>query len=204
MNKPIYVLNGPNLNRLGTREPHIYGTHDARRGRGICAAAAAGSQPLEFRQTNREYELIDWIHEAIDKGAAHHHQSGGLFVHLDRHSRRAEDVPGSDHRTAHLQHPSSRDALPQVLRLARCDRDHRGPGSPGIQSRRPRRDGSRRSPRRRLKTLVNSGLSPDASPRPSPRRRACDKNSQPRRVSRDRRYSGTGRAGPSAWRGKLH
>ncbi len=67
--KPIYVLNGPNLNRLGTREPQIYGSTTLAQVEAICREAAGG-EPLEFRQSNREYELIDWIHEAIDHGSA--------------------------------------------------------------------------------------------------------------------------------------
>ena len=66
--KPLYVLNGPNLNRLGTREPHIYGHTTLVEVEAMCREAAGG-RPLEFRQTNREYQLIDWIHEAIDEGA---------------------------------------------------------------------------------------------------------------------------------------
>jgi len=68
MQKPIYVLNGPNLNRLGTREPHIYGTAtlaDIERN----VRVAAGEMPIEFRQTNSETQLIEWVHEAIDQGA---------------------------------------------------------------------------------------------------------------------------------------
>jgi 3-dehydroquinate dehydratase-2 len=67
--KSIYVLNGPNLNRLGKREPHIYGKTTLAQVETICRKAA-GACPLEFRQSNAEHELIDWIHEAIDKGAA--------------------------------------------------------------------------------------------------------------------------------------
>lgn len=66
---PIYILNGPNLNRLGTREPHIYGSTTLADVEAMCRAEA-GDQPIVFRQSNREYELIDWIHEAIDEGAA--------------------------------------------------------------------------------------------------------------------------------------
>jgi 3-dehydroquinate dehydratase II len=66
MTKPIYVLNGPNLNRLGTREPEIYGRTTLAEVETMCREAAAG-QPIEFRQSNREYEIIDWIHEAIDR-----------------------------------------------------------------------------------------------------------------------------------------
>lgn len=66
--KPIYVLNGPNMNRLGTREPEIYGTTTLKQVEDQCRKAA-GSHPIEFRQTNAEHEMIDWIHEAIDKGA---------------------------------------------------------------------------------------------------------------------------------------
>ena len=69
MSAPIYVLNGPNLNRLGTREPEIYGRTTLAEVEAMCREAA-GSHPLEFRQSNREYEIIDWVHEAVDREAA--------------------------------------------------------------------------------------------------------------------------------------
>ncbi|MEI4487556.1 type II 3-dehydroquinate dehydratase [Frigidibacter sp. MR17.14] len=64
----IYVLNGPNLNRLGKREPEIYG-HTTLAEVEAWSRDAAGAEPVEFRQTNAEHQLIDWIHEAIDAGA---------------------------------------------------------------------------------------------------------------------------------------
>ncbi len=64
--KPIYVLNGPNLNRLGTREPEIYGATTLAQIEAMCREAA-GARPVEFRQTNSEATLIDWIHEASDR-----------------------------------------------------------------------------------------------------------------------------------------
>ena len=66
--RPIYVLNGPNLNRLGKREPAIYGTTTLAQIEAQCRDAA-GAQPIEFRQTNSEAQLVDWIHEAIDAGS---------------------------------------------------------------------------------------------------------------------------------------
>ena len=69
MTRPIYVLNGPNLNRLGTREPHIYGSTTIAQIETMCREASDGT-PIEFRQSNREFELIEWIHEAIDKASA--------------------------------------------------------------------------------------------------------------------------------------
>lgn len=69
MTKPIYVLNGPNLNRLGKREPAIYGHTTLAQVEAMCRSAA-GETPVVFHQSNREYELIDWIHEAIDAEAA--------------------------------------------------------------------------------------------------------------------------------------
>jgi 3-dehydroquinate dehydratase-2 len=68
MIKPIYVLNGPNLNRLGRREPEIYGTTTLAEIEAMCRKAAA-SHPVEFRQSNAEHQIVDWIHEAIDRGA---------------------------------------------------------------------------------------------------------------------------------------
>jgi 3-dehydroquinate dehydratase-2 len=66
--KPIFVLNGPNLNRLGTREPEIYGTTTLTEIEQMCRNAAGG-YPLRFHQSNAEHEIIAWIHEAIDDGA---------------------------------------------------------------------------------------------------------------------------------------
>jgi 3-dehydroquinate dehydratase-2 len=68
MTKPIYILNGPNLNRLGKREPEIYGHTTLAEVETSCRAQAQ-NQPIEFRQTNSETQLIDWVHEAIDEGA---------------------------------------------------------------------------------------------------------------------------------------
>ena len=66
--KPIYVLNGPNLNRLGKREPEIYGTTTLAEVEAMCREAA-GATPVAFHQTNSEEKLIDLVHEAIDEGA---------------------------------------------------------------------------------------------------------------------------------------
>ena len=68
MNKPIYVLNGPNLNRLGEREPEIYGRTTLAQIEALCRQTA-GVHPVEFRQTNSEAQMIDWLHEAADRAS---------------------------------------------------------------------------------------------------------------------------------------
>jgi 3-dehydroquinate dehydratase-2 len=67
----VYVLNGPNLNLLGTREPSVYGdmTLSAIEARARRRGEALGIE-IEFRQTNHEGELIDWVHEALSRDAA--------------------------------------------------------------------------------------------------------------------------------------
>ena len=69
MPKPVYILNGPNLNLLGTREPHIYGSTTLAEVEATChqRAQTVGLE-IDFRQTNHEGQLVDWIQEAI--GAA--------------------------------------------------------------------------------------------------------------------------------------
>jgi 3-dehydroquinate dehydratase-2 len=71
MPKPIYVLSGPNLNLLGSREPDIYGKTTLADVRALCEARAkALGHAIVFRQTNHEGELIDWVQEAGRDAAA--------------------------------------------------------------------------------------------------------------------------------------
>lgn len=65
----ITILNGPNLNRLGKREPEIYGHTTLAEVEAWCRAAAEGEE-VRFHQSNAEYQIVDWIHAAIDDGAA--------------------------------------------------------------------------------------------------------------------------------------
>jgi 3-dehydroquinate dehydratase-2 len=69
MSGAIHVLNGPNLSRLGMREPEIYGRTTLAEIEAMCRAAA-GPRDVVFRQSNAEHQIIDWIHEAIDTQAA--------------------------------------------------------------------------------------------------------------------------------------
>lgn len=70
MAKTIYVLNGPNLNLLGTREPDKYGRASLAEVEQLCREAAERfGLSAEFRQTNHEGEIIDWIHEAAERKA---------------------------------------------------------------------------------------------------------------------------------------
>jgi 3-dehydroquinate dehydratase II len=71
MAKSVYVLNGPNLNLLGTREPQTYGHATLKDLERLCRdRAMLHKLELEFRQSNHEGDLIDWIHEAGAKKAA--------------------------------------------------------------------------------------------------------------------------------------
>ncbi|MGL4812018.1 MAG: type II 3-dehydroquinate dehydratase [Beijerinckiaceae bacterium] len=74
MHRLIYILNGPNLNLLGKRQPHIYGHTTLADVEAECRVIAAQHRlDLRFHQSNREYEIIDWIHEARET-------AGGIII----------------------------------------------------------------------------------------------------------------------------
>jgi 3-dehydroquinate dehydratase II len=70
MSKTVYVINGPNLNLLGTREPEKYGHATLAEVEKLCHQTAARHDlTIEFRQSNHEGEIVDWIQEAAAKKA---------------------------------------------------------------------------------------------------------------------------------------
>jgi 3-dehydroquinate dehydratase-2 len=78
MTDTIFVLNGPNLNLLGTREPRIYGTQTLSDiGATIEQRAKALKLKLDIRQSNHEGVLVDWLHEAMAKASAVIINAGG-------------------------------------------------------------------------------------------------------------------------------
>ena len=81
MAKPIYVLNGPNLNLLGSREPEVYGRESLDDVRARCERKAKDlGLSIDFRQSNHEGELVAWIQEARDK-ASGLIVNAGAFTH---------------------------------------------------------------------------------------------------------------------------
>ncbi|MEK4252645.1 type II 3-dehydroquinate dehydratase [Ureibacillus sp. FSL K6-2830] len=78
----LLVLNGPNLNRLGKREPEIYGLETLEDVKKRCVALAKEfNAELEFKQSNHEGQLIDWIHEAEDTGVNGIVFNPGAYTH---------------------------------------------------------------------------------------------------------------------------
>jgi 3-dehydroquinate dehydratase II len=82
MAKTAYVLNGPNLNLLGTRESDIYGRATLKDVETLCRDAAKHHGfEIDFRQSNHEGEIVDWIHEASAKSAAGIIINAGAYTH---------------------------------------------------------------------------------------------------------------------------
>jgi 3-dehydroquinate dehydratase-2 len=109
--KPIYVLNGPNLNMLGQREPSVYGADTLSGIEGLCRAKAAElGLTIDFRQSNIEGELVSWIQEARSK-AAGIALNAGAYTHTSvaiHDALRAADVPAVE---VHLSNVYKREAF---------------------------------------------------------------------------------------------
>ena len=93
--RAFWVLNGPNLNRLGTREPALYGGETLADIERMCVDAIAPS-PLVFRQSPVEGEMVGWLHEAADSGASGIALNAAAYTHTSialRDAILAIDVP---------------------------------------------------------------------------------------------------------------
>ncbi len=110
MTATVLVLNGPNLNLLGAREPEIYGSETlADIGAALVERGKALGLAIDMRQTNHEGQLVDWLHEAQDIGAKAVLLNAGAYTHtsialLD--AIRAITVPVIE---VHLSDPSTRE-----------------------------------------------------------------------------------------------
>lgn len=116
--KPIFVLNGPNLNLLGSREPHIYG-HDTLadiEARCVERAKALG-KTVVFRQTNSEGQLVDWLQEARDKASAVV-LNAGAYTHTSialHDAIKSLDIPVIE---THLSNPAAREPFRHVSTIS--------------------------------------------------------------------------------------
>lgn len=115
MTDTVFVLNGPNLNLLGTREPEIYGSDTLADIEASLVEQARGlGLAVDFRQTNHEGVLVDWLHEARASGAKAVLLNAGAYTHtsialLD--AIRAIGVPVIE---VHLSDPAQREAFRHV------------------------------------------------------------------------------------------
>lgn len=115
----IYVLNGPNLNLLGTREPAVYGTDtlDDIAAR-LTARASVSGAVVDIRQSNHEGHLIDWLHEAHARGARAVILNAGGYTHTSvalHDAIRAIAVPVIE---VHLSNPAAREPFRYVSLIA--------------------------------------------------------------------------------------
>jgi 3-dehydroquinate dehydratase-2 len=115
MVKSIFVLNGPNLNLLGSREPQIYGhqTLDDVAAMMTDHAATLGLT-LDIRQSNHEGHLIDWLHEAQDAGAAAVILNAGGYSHTSVALHDAVLAISTPVIAVHISDPATREPFREV------------------------------------------------------------------------------------------
>ena len=119
----IYVLNGPNLNLLGLREPEIYGTDtlDDIAGRLEDRARELGLE-IDMRQSNHEGHLVDWMHEAQARGAKAILLNAGAFTHTSLALYDAARSIRTPVIEVHLSNPAAREEYRHKSHVGRAAR----------------------------------------------------------------------------------
>ena len=133
MSATVFVLNGPNLNLLGSREPEIYGRDTLDDiARMMSDRAGALDLQLDIRQSNHEGHLIDWLHEAAASGAKAVILNAGGYTHTSialRDAIAAIAVPVIE---VHLSDPARREAFRRTNFLSEvCKQSITGLGAQG-------------------------------------------------------------------------
>ncbi len=164
MSKTIYILNGPNLNLLGTRQPEIYGRATLADVEKLCRAAAAQhGLAIEFRQSNHEGQIIDWIQEARAEKAA------GLIINPAGYTHTSVaildallDARCASHRGAYQRYSLTRAVSSPFLCFASraCGHFRRRHRRLCSRHRRDCRNDRRRSARKGVIVARSSGTSP--------------------------------------------
>jgi 3-dehydroquinate dehydratase-2 len=109
--RTVLVLNGPNLSRLGSREPDVYGTATIDDLAAACAGTAAELElAVDFRQTDDEAELLAWVHEAAD-GRMPIVLNPAAFTHYSYALRDALAMRTAPLVEVHLSNPAAREAF---------------------------------------------------------------------------------------------
>ncbi len=111
----VFVLNGPNLNLLGTREPEIYGSDTlADIERALHEQAETLGLDISFHQTNHEGQLVDWLHEASRQGAKAVLLNAAAYTHTSIALLDAIKAIGVPVIEVHLSDPTSREEFRHV------------------------------------------------------------------------------------------
>ena len=109
--RTVLVLSGPNLSRLGSREPEVYGSATLADVEARCVAVGAGlGLRVDFRQTDDEAELVGWVHEAID-GELPVVLNPAAFTHYSYALRDALAMRTAPVVEVHLSNPAAREAF---------------------------------------------------------------------------------------------
>lgn len=109
----VLVLNGPNLGRLGSREPDVYGSADLAALERFLSASLTDGWNIDLRQTDDEGELVSWLHEAVDTGAPVI-LNPAAFTHYSYALRDAAALvtkPGGTLIEVHISNPHARETF---------------------------------------------------------------------------------------------